>query len=109
MGSDVGGTIPPLQGTDLPAYAGLYISEEFRRTVHAWRGTELPMQSAISRAKVEDLARDAKTMLQAIVEQAAWDVACLTQETGTTFGRVEAAMMDMDSLVESLDDRLYRL
>ena len=35
VGSDVGGTIPPLQGTDLPADAGLYMSEEFRRTVHA--------------------------------------------------------------------------
>ena len=41
VGSDVGGTIPPLQGTDLPADAGVYMSEEFRRTVHAWRGTEL--------------------------------------------------------------------
>ena len=35
VGSDVGGTIPPLQGTDLPADAGMYMSEEFRRTVHA--------------------------------------------------------------------------
>ena len=109
VGSDVGGTIPPLQGTDLPADAGLYMSEEFRRTVHAWRGTELPVQSAFSRAEVEDLARDAETALQATAEQAAWDVARLTQETGTTFGRVEAAMLDMDSRVESLDDRLYRL
>ena len=71
VGSDVGGTIPPLQGADLPADAGLYMSEEFRRTVHAWRGTELPMQSAISRAEVEDLARDAETALQATTEQAA--------------------------------------
>ena len=41
VGSDVGGTIPPLQGSDLPAAtdAGMYMSEEFRRTVHAWRGT----------------------------------------------------------------------
>ena len=58
---------------------------------------------------MEDLARDAETALQATVEQAAWDVARLTQETGTTFGRVEGAMLDMDSRVESLDDRLYRL
>ena len=36
-------------------------------------------------------------------------MARLTQETGTTFGRVEAAMLDMDSRVESLDDRLFRL
>ena len=43
VGSDVGGTIPPLQGADLPADAGLYMSEEFRRTVHAWRGTKLPV------------------------------------------------------------------
>ena len=71
VGSDVGGTIPPLQGADLPADAGMYMSEEFRRTVHAWRGAELPVQSAVSRAEVEDLARDAETALQATAEQAA--------------------------------------
>ena len=109
IGSDVGGTIPPLQGADLPADAGVYMSEEFRRTVHAWRGTELPVQSAVSRAEVEELARDAENALQATAEQSAWDVARLTHETGTTFGRVEAAMMDMDSRVESLDDRLFHL
>ena len=111
IGSDVGGTIPPLQGMDLPATAnaGMYMSEEFRRTVHAWRGTELPVQSAVSRAEVEELARDAENALQTTAEQSAWDVARLTQETGTTFGRVEAAMLDMDSRVESLDDRLLRL
>ena len=109
VGSDVGGTIPPLQGADLPADAGLYMCEEFRKTVHAWRGTELPVQFIVSRAEVEDLARDAEIALQAIAEQAAWDVARLTQETGTTFGRVEAAMLDMDSRAESLDDRLYHL
>ena len=111
VGSDVGGTIPPLQGSDLPAAAdaGMYMSEEFRRTVHAWRGTELPVQSAVSRAEVQELARDAEQALQATAEQSAWDVARLTQETGTTFGRVEAAMLDMDSRVESLDDRLLSL
>ena len=90
VGSDVGGTIPPLQGSDLPAAAdaGMYMSEEFRRTVHAWRGTELPVQSVVSRAEVEELARDAESALQATAEQSAWDVARLTQETGTTFGRV---------------------
>ena len=105
----MGGTIPPLQGTDLPANAGLYMPEEFRRTVHAWRGTDLPMQSAVSRAEVEELARGAESALQATAEQSAWDVARLTHETGTTFGRVEAAMIDMDSRVESLDDRLLLL
>ena len=62
VGSDLGGTIPPLQGTDLPADAGtgMYMSEEFRRRVHAWRGTELPVQSVVSRAEVEELARDAE-------------------------------------------------
>ena len=85
------------------------MSEEFRRTVHAWRGTELPVQSAVSRAEVEELARDAEQALQATAEQSAWDVARLTQETGTTFGRVEVAMQDMDSRVESLDDRLLSL
>ena len=109
--SDVGRTIPPLQGTDLLADAGtgMYMSEEFRRTVHAWRGTELPVQSVVSRAEVEELARDAENELQATAEQSAWDVARLTHETGTTFGWVEAAMMDMDSRVESMDDRLLRL
>ena len=67
------------------------------------------MQSAVSRAKVEELARDAKNALQATAEQSAWDVARLTHETGTTFGRVEATMLDMDSRVESLDDRLFHL
>ena len=111
VGSDVGGTIPPLQGTDLPtdASTGMYLSEEFRRTVHAWRGTELPVQSVVSRAEVEELARDAESALQATAAQSTWDMARLTHETGTTFGRVEAAMLDMDSRVESLDDRLLSL
>ena len=47
VGSDVGGTIPPMQGSELPANAdagtGMYMSEEFRRTIHAWRGIELPV------------------------------------------------------------------
>ena len=85
------------------------MSREFRRTVHAWRGIELPVQSTVSKAEVEDLVRDVETALQARTEQATWDVARLTQETRTTFGRVEAAMLDMDSRVESLDDRLYYL
>ena len=65
VGSDVGGTIPPLQGIDLLAYAGtsMYTSEEFRRIVHAWRGTELPVQSVVSRAEVEELARNAENAL----------------------------------------------
>ena len=67
------------------------------------------MQSVVSRQEVEDLARDVGHALQATAEQAAWDVARLTQEIGTTFGRVEAAMVDMDSRVESIDDRLQRL
>ena len=67
------------------------------------------MQSVVSRAEVEELARDAESALQATAEQSAWDVARLTQETGTTFGRVEAAKLDMDSRVESLDDRFLSL
>ena len=37
VGSDGDGRIPPLQGIDLPADTGtgMYMSEEFRRTVHA--------------------------------------------------------------------------
>ena len=67
------------------------------------------MQSIVSRAEVEELSRDAEQALQATSEQSAWDVARLTQETGTIFRRVEAAMLDMDSRVESLDDRLLSL
>ena len=67
------------------------------------------MQSVVSRAEVEALARDAESALHATAEQSAWDVARLTHETRTTFGRAEAAMVDMDSRVESLDDRLLRL
>ena len=65
VGGDVGGTIPPLQGTNLPTDVGtgMYMSEEFRRIVHAWRGTELPVQSVVSRAEVEELARDAENAL----------------------------------------------
>ena len=67
------------------------------------------LQSAVSRAEVEELARDAENALQATTEQSAWDVARLTHETRTTFGRVEATILDMDSRVESLDDRLFHL
>ena len=87
----------------------MYMSEEIRRTMHAWRGAELPVQSAVSRQEVEELARDAGEALQATAARSAWDVAALTQETGRTFGRVEVAMVDMDERVESLDDRLQRL
>ena len=31
VGSDVGGTIPPLQGANLPTDAGVYMSEEFQK------------------------------------------------------------------------------
>ena len=51
IGSDVGGTIPPMQGARLPA-EGMYMSaeEEIRqRTVHAWRGANMPVQSDILR------------------------------------------------------------
>ena len=72
VGSDLGGAIPPVQDAGLPAAAGMYMSEELRRrTVHAWRGAELPVQSAVSRAEVEDLARDAERALQATAEQSA--------------------------------------
>ena len=62
-GSDLGREIPPMQGVGLPAEAGMFMSEEFRRTVHAWRGGELLVQSAVSRQEVEDLARDAGNAL----------------------------------------------
>ena len=58
---------------------------------------------------MEELARDAENALDdrpQPVEQSAWDVARLTYEklAGTTFGRVEAAMMDssMDSRVATV-------
>ena len=34
-GSDLGGEIPPMQGAGLLAKAGMYMFEEFRRTMHA--------------------------------------------------------------------------
>ena len=111
VGSDVGGTIPPMQGAGLPA-EGMYLSTEEeirRRTVHAWRGADMPMQSAVSRQDVEELAQEAASAIQATAVQSAMGIARLTQETGTTFGRVEAAMFNMDSRVESVDDQVQRL
>ena len=59
-----GGFIPPVQGAGLPGEQ-LYMSpkEEIRRTVHAWRGAEMPAQSAVSVQDVEALARDAQRAL----------------------------------------------
>ena len=110
VGSDVGGTIPPLQG-DIRA-TGMYLPAEEeirRRTVHAWRGADMPVQSAVLRQDVEELAQEAASALQATAAQSEWNIARLTHEMGTTFGRVEAAMFDMDSRVESVDDKVQRL
>ena len=82
-----------------------------RIALHRLAGVQqdLPVQSAVSSAEVEEMARGAENALQATVEQSAWDVACLTHETRTTFEQVEATMLGMDSHVESLDDRLFHL
>ena len=52
---------------------------------------------------VEAMAKEAKHVLQETAPQTAEDIPCLTQETRTTFGRVEEAFGDMDSRVESMD------
>ena len=41
-----GREIPPVQGAGAPG-EGIYMSEEIRRTMHAWRG-DLPMQTAVT-------------------------------------------------------------
>ena len=62
--SVLGGFIPPVQGAGLPGEQ-LYMSaeEEIRRTVHAWRGAEMPTQAAISVQDVEALAMEAERVL----------------------------------------------
>ena len=97
-----GGLIPPVQGAGLQGEQ-LYMSaeEEIRRTVHAWRGVDMPAQSTVSMQDVEALARDAQRALQDTATSAVEDIARLTQETGETFGRVEEAFGEMDSRVES--------
>ena len=105
-----GREIPQVQGVGVPR-EGVYMAtkEHVQRTMHAWRGAELPMQIAIIVEDVEALALEAKRALQAIAAQSSEDIARLTHETRTTFGRVEEAMHSMDSKVESIDDRLQRL
>ena len=104
-----GGEIPPVQGAGLPD-AGLYMFEErVRRTMHAWRGAELPVQTVVTVQDVEALAWEADRALQATATQSAAGIAHLTHETGTTFGRVETAMQNMDSRVDSMDARLQQL
>ena len=76
--------------------------------MHAWRG-ELPKQIAVTVEDVEALAREALRALQETAAQSTKDIARLTYETGTTFGRVEEAMSHMDAKVESMDERLQRL
>ena len=83
--------------------------EEIRRTVHAWRGADMPAQSAVSVQDVEALARDAQRALQDTATSAAEDIARLTQETGETFGRVEEAFGEMDSRVESMGTTLQQV
>ena len=105
-----GGFIPPVQGAGLQGEQ-LYMSaeEEIRRTVHAWRGADMPAQSAVSVQDVEALARDAQRALQDTATSAAEDIARLTQETGETFGRVEEAFGEMDSRVESMGTTLQQV
>ena len=55
---------------------------------------------------VEAIAKEAEHVLQDTATQTVEDIAGLTQETRTTFGRVEEAFGDMDSRVESMDASL---
>ena len=102
-----GGAIPPVQGAGAPG-EGLYMSEEIRRTMHAWRG-ELPMQTVVTAADVQELASEAARALQSTAAQSAAGIASLTQETGATFGRVEQAYSEMDSRVESMGTTVGQL
>ena len=102
-----GGTIPPVQGAGAPG-EGIYMSEEVRRTLHAWRG-DLPMQSTVTMQDVQDLASEAASALQSTAAQSAAGIAALTQETGATFGRVEQAYSEMDSKVESMGTTVGQL
>ena len=108
--SVLGGFIPPVQGVGLQGEQ-MYMSaeEEIRRTVHAWRGADMPAQSAVSVQDVEALARDAQRALQDTATSAAEDITRLTQETGETFGRVEEAFDEMDSRVESMGTTLQQV
>ena len=89
----------------------LYLSakEEIRWTVHVWWGTDMLAQSAISKENVEVMPREAECELQETAAHNPEGLARLTQETGTTFGRVEEAFGDMDSRVESMDASLQQL
>ena len=59
-----GGPIPPMQDVGLQGEQ-LYMSaeEEMRQIVHAWRGAEMPTQSAVSMQDVEAIAREAERAL----------------------------------------------
>ena len=106
-----GGFIPPVQGAGLYGEQPLYMSaeEEIRRTMHAWRGAEMPAQAAVSVQDVEALARGAERALQDTTASITEDIAHLTRETGETFGRVEEAFGEMDSRVESMGTKLEQL
>ena len=74
-----------------------------------WRGTELPVQSAVSRAEVEELSCQ-RCRKCAAGHSGAISMGCgnfrLTHETGYyNLEGSKTAMVDMDSRVESLDDR----
>ena len=106
-----GGFIPLVQGAGLYGEQPLYmaIEEEIRHTVHAWRGSEMPAQAAVSVQDVEALARGAERALQETAASIAEDIARLTHETGETFGQVEEAFVAMDSRVESMGTQLEQL
>ena len=71
-----GGFIPPVQGAGLLGEQ-LYMSaeEEIRRTVHAWRGADMPAQLVVSVQDVEALARDVQRALQDTTSSAVEDIA----------------------------------
>lgn len=94
-----GNPMPPMQSAREQVY--MAVEEEIKRTVDAWWGAKMLAQFAVYVQDIEALVREAERALQETVAQILEDIALLTQETRTTFGRVENAIGDMDSRVES--------
>ena len=52
----------------------MFVQEEIRRTIHAWRGAMMPTHFAVSLQDVETLAREADHALQETAKKTAEDI-----------------------------------